>query len=246
MKAPVTALLCVLWLSPHLLRAEALPAPAGKKIHFSVPQDKISLEGCLMSPDGKGPFPAVVVCHPDPRMGGSMDNPVVTALTEALTRSGYTTLRFDFRGVGNSEGRYGNKTGEQKDAEAAIECLRQQEQVNAAALFLAGYSFGAGISLQVAVRNSRVRGLACVACPNDYAPATDAKELPNGSVPMLFVGGVDDPWCKLGSLEEALRKLHFQAQYRSIDKTDHFFRSEDALSEAADEVVKFFNALMKR
>jgi alpha/beta superfamily hydrolase len=91
---------------------------------------------------------AWVVLHPHPQYGGDMDNHVVVALCEALTRAGSPALRFNFRGTGRSEGAYSGGSGEREDALAAID-----EVLNAGAktVGLAGYSFGAAIAASVAV-----------------------------------------------------------------------------------------------
>ena len=64
----------------------------------------LTLEGIIALPDGEGPFPGVVMCHPHPLMGGNMDNNVVVAVTFGLADAGIASLRFNFRGVGNSQG----------------------------------------------------------------------------------------------------------------------------------------------
>ena len=84
---------------------------------------RLLLEGAESAPPGTGPFPAVLVCHPHPSFGGSMDNDVVRSVCEALFEKSIMTLRFNFRGVGKSEGRFGHGIGEQDDVEAAISFL---------------------------------------------------------------------------------------------------------------------------
>src|SRR3712207_4695272 len=88
--------------------------------HLTIPSGDITLEGSLHLPEGKGPFPAVVVCHPHPQYGGDMHNNVVMALVDGVTRRGVAALRFNFRGVGRSGGTYDGGNGEQGDVQAAL------------------------------------------------------------------------------------------------------------------------------
>ena len=87
---------------------------------------KLTLEGVLTIPQElSGPFGALVVCHPLPSLGGDMDVPVVTAVCRAADRQGLATLRFNFRGVGDSEGEFDSGVGEQEDVRAALDVLRR-------------------------------------------------------------------------------------------------------------------------
>ncbi|MGC1342765.1 MAG: CocE/NonD family hydrolase, partial [Candidatus Binataceae bacterium] len=80
--------------------------------------DDLTLEGLLARPERSGASPGAVICHPHPMYGGSMNNNVVEAIIAAMWRRGYATLRFNFRGVGASEGEYDGGEGEAADARA--------------------------------------------------------------------------------------------------------------------------------
>ena len=105
-----------------------------EKISFK--SDGLQLQGLLHRAGVNG----VVVTHPHPRYGGDMYNPVVATIIQAFQHQGYTTLRFDFRGVGNSQGRYDKGIGEKRDVCRALAYLAQ---INMDKICLAGYSFGA-------------------------------------------------------------------------------------------------------
>jgi uncharacterized protein len=92
----------------------------------------------------------VVLCHPHPQHGGTMDNKVVQTLVRAFVQLGWRTVRFNFRGVGASQGEWGGGLGEIEDALAVIQALRQPDQ----AFMLAGFSFGAYVASEVALRLS--------------------------------------------------------------------------------------------
>jgi len=112
----------------------------------------LTLEGMIAYPDGDaaGPHRAAVVCHPHPLYGGSMYNNVVDAVLEALHARGFATLRFNFRGVGQSEGEFDNGKGEADDAIAAIRFLTTQKGVRATGAALAGYLVAEAIRAQLA------------------------------------------------------------------------------------------------
>src|SRR5271156_829070 len=132
-------------------RKQSMEAGAMKKEErVTFKSSDLTLEGMIASPDGAGPHRAAVVCHPHPLYGGSMYNNVVDAVLEALHARGFATLRFNFRGVGQSEGEFDNGKGEADDAVAAIRFLTAQKGVRADSAVLAGYSFGAMTAVRAA------------------------------------------------------------------------------------------------
>ena len=118
-----------------------VPQPAG------IPGPEGTLEARLDDPTGGGrPIAVGVVCHPHPLHGGTMQNKVVHTLARAMQLAGVPTLRFNFRGVGASEGVYAGGVGEVDDALAAIAWARAHW--NCETLWLAGFSFGSAVALQ--------------------------------------------------------------------------------------------------
>ena len=101
-------------------------------------------------------FPAVVVCHPHPLFGGDMHNSVIVAVCEALVDAGIGALRFNFRGVGRSQGRFADGIGEREDVVAALTYLRDLEGVDQAKVGIVGYSFGAAVALLAADEHTAV------------------------------------------------------------------------------------------
>ena len=91
-----------------------------KQTRVSFSSGGLSLEGILAIPEGAGSFPAVIICHPHPLYGGNMDNNVVLSLSDTLTQASLASFKFNFRGVGGSQGEFGQGIGEQEDVEAAI------------------------------------------------------------------------------------------------------------------------------
>ncbi|MEM4700477.1 MAG: alpha/beta hydrolase [Candidatus Nezhaarchaeales archaeon] len=125
----------------------------------------LTLEGVLHVPSGVRRAPAVVVCHPHPLYGGSMHNPVVVEVCRSLEVSGLAALRFNFRGVGASEGSYGGGVGEVEDVRAALDFLSSVESPEPSGLGLAGYSFGAHVAAHAAAQDPRVGALALISPP---------------------------------------------------------------------------------
>lgn len=145
----------------------------------------IRLEGLYAgAPGGRG----AVVCHPHSLMGGTMDNPVVKTLVEALFRAGYATLRFNFRGVGSSGGTFAEGIGEQADVLAAVAFL---ESRGAYEVLLAGYSFGVWV-IAGALAGEPLLPAIFVAPPLALFPF----DLPalHGKVGLLCCGD-EDPYC---------------------------------------------------
>jgi alpha/beta superfamily hydrolase len=124
--------------------------PASGRIDLPVAHG--ALEAILK--ESATPFAAVVVCHPHPVHGGTMNNNVVYRVAKALTDAGASVLRFNFRGVGRSTGAYDNGVGEEDDARAALDFLA--ERAPGIPLWMAGFSFGARVGLTVGDADARV------------------------------------------------------------------------------------------
>ena len=119
-------------------------------VHVDFPCGDITLEGEWHLPQGKGPFPAVVVCHPHSLYGGNMSNNVVVAICQSLLQNSVAAFRFNFRGVGKSDGTFGGGTAEQQDVSAALDFASSTPNIDPVRIGLAGYSFGGSVALPVA------------------------------------------------------------------------------------------------
>ena len=164
----------------------------------TIESDGLKLEGALH--EGDGPLQAVVL-HPHPQYGGDMDNHVVMTLSRSLADAGATTLRFNFRGAGASEGAFDGRA-EAHDAIAACAYLRSRNAE--APLLLAGYSFGAGIAAAV-VAEVEPAGLVLVSPPGQMLPA----RLRAGVSTLIVTGGRDPiaPPAPLRALESDRYRL---------------------------------------
>src|SRR5579871_4011792 len=145
-----------------------------KEESINIPSGELTLEGLIARPAGGAVAPAAVVCHPHPQYGGSMYNNVVDAVLEALWQRGFATLRFNFRGVGESEGSYGGGDGEAQDAVAAVNYLRAQPKMQSAPIVLVGYSFGAAAAWRAAPEAGALDALVLIAAPLQMINASSA------------------------------------------------------------------------
>jgi alpha/beta superfamily hydrolase len=154
--------------------------------------DGLSLEAAIDGPDD--PAAALVLCHPHPRMGGTMEAPLLLAVVEALTTRAWAVLRFNFRGIGASEGEPSTGEEEVADARGAVALVR--ERFPGVPVAIAGWSFGAAVAVRTAAIEPDL--VACVA----IAPAVKPKEgitagLPQASglrlaMPVLLLCGAND------------------------------------------------------
>lgn len=134
-----------------------MSVPVLQKLFIEGPAGR--LETIVVQPDTASPRGIAVIAHPHPQYGGTMHNKVVYTLSKALSESGFTAVRFNFRGVENSTGAYGAGIGEIDDVLAVVAAVRQQSDAALAALplVLAGFSFGGGVQTHVALQLSPSR-----------------------------------------------------------------------------------------
>jgi alpha/beta superfamily hydrolase len=206
-----------------------------KQARVSFPSGELFLEGILAIPDGAGPFPAVIVCHPHPLYGGSMDNNVVYSLSEALTQASFASFKFNFRGVGRSQGEFGQGIGEQEDVEAAISFISTLKEVDSQRIGLAGYSAGAGFTFPVGFNDIRIKALAAVSPPLTMFDFDFLKVCPK---PKFLISGSRDNFTPVDQFLEFCQNLPEPKEYESIEGADHFWWGYE--SSLAAKVTAFF------
>ena len=177
------------------------------------------LEGLLTEGDGKG---GVIICHPHPLYGGSMHNNVVNAIDAGYSAEGFTTLRFNFRGVGASSGSYGEGEGETQDLITAFEFLKGACDPGIQ-LVLAGYSFGAWIATRAVNRLSGVSSIFLVALP---VAAYGSGGLSSFAGPIYLIAGTHDDIAFAGDIEMLYQQLSAEKHLKLIP-TSHFFESRE-------------------
>jgi alpha/beta superfamily hydrolase len=213
------------------------PMPV-EKVLFDT-SDGVRLEGRLALPEQ--PSGAAVLCHPHPQYEGSMSSALIPLIQRALEASGWASLRFNFRGVRLSEGRYGKGIDEVKDVTAAM--ARASDAVPDRPLAVAGWSFGALVGLAAAVADARVRSYVGIAPPISVAPHMDLSPLPSPErlegwdARVLGLCGTADDFCRPEDLRGWVKAVSPNGQSRVFPGADHFFSS--AREELADEVAAF-------
>lgn len=197
------------------------------------PCGDLSLEGVVAIPEAVFPCSAVVVCHPHPLYGGIMENNVVIAVCQALSSASIASLRFNFRSVGGSQGKHDNGVGEQDDVVAALSFLSSMGGVDQNRIGICGYSFGAGVALEVAVKNEQVKALALISPVLSHpSPITSYAR------PKLLLWGSQDLALPQADFKSFTDALPGPKQYEVIPGADHFWWGHEA--RVATRVAAFF------
>ena len=191
-----------------------------REIKVSIPGHGVELEGLLIHQEALEFRGGVILCHPHPLYGGNMYNTVIASATEAASAEGFCTLRFNFRGVGESSGSYDEGIGEEDDVRAAINHLDAELGASPRSLIVAGYSFGAWVGLKVAARDVRVTEMVAIAPPLELY---DFGFLEKSRKEKLFIAGTEDIHCPLPLLEKFHRGLEEPKSLVVIPEADHFF-----------------------
>ena len=164
-----------------------------------------------------------------------MDNNVVCALREVLAQASFVSFRFNFRGVGGSQGEFAKGIGEQADVEAAISFVGRLEQVDPQRIGLAGYSAGAGFAMPVGSNDARIRALAVVSPPLDMFDFEFLKSCPK---PKFLISGEKDDLISVREFLEFCGSLPEPKEYEAIAGADHFWWGYE--SQLAAKVTAFF------
>jgi alpha/beta superfamily hydrolase len=204
------------------------------KINFTGPAGRI--EGQYKISAKKNP-PIALVLHPHPQQGGTMNNKITYYMYKMFAQRGFTTLRFNFRGVGKSEGEFDGGDGELADAAAAMDWL-QDMNPDAPAVMCAGFSFGAWIAMRLLMRRPEIDHYISISPPaNKY----EFDFLAPCPVPGLIVQGDQDeivPEEAAYSVVELIRDQEKPVIYKIIEGADHFYHSHlDQLIETCGNYV---------
>ena len=201
--------------------------------------DGLKLEGRLAIHDDVVPHGGVVICHPHPSYGGSMSSKLIPAIQRAFVAAGWAALRFNFRGVGRSEGSFEEGVGEVADVLGALEVIRQAQDGPAAVV---GWSFGALVALNAVARAGEVAAFVAVAPPARQALTGNMvlpplAELDGWTARALIVCGGNDPICRPKDAEALAAHLPPPVPVRVVEGADHFFTGRE--DELCAVVVSF-------
>ena len=204
---------------PRRIESLSIDGPAGK------------LEALLEEPEDQAPAAAALVCHPHPLHGGTMHNKVVYRIARGLRRAGSVVLRFNYRGVNRSQGKYDNGIGEVEDARAALGVL--QSRYPGLPFSLAGFSFGSRIILKLGCEISGPSSLMVVGFPASYQESGD---LGRCEVPRVFIQSTHDEFCSIPAMESYFAALTGPKELIWVEARDHFFAG--ALDQFEDAVFQ--------
>ena len=201
----------------------------------------LNFEGVVATPDGiAGPFPGVLICHPHPLFGGNMDNNVVLAVSYALVEQGFATLRFNFRGVGNSEGEHTKGELEHQEVEGALDFLRAWREVDGGTIGLVGYSFGTSVILRSSAVQKRPKVFAFISPPLN---ALENSTLKKDKRPKLIISGDRDKLIQSEELPPVLESFSNQPDLRIVEGADHFWVGRE--NQLVRQVSEFFTENLK-
>lgn len=201
---------------------------------LAIQAQEIKLEAVLSTPEGhSGPLPAVVLCNPHPLLSGNMEHPLLQAISRALDQMGLATLRFNYRGVGASEGEFTNGQQEAKDILAALRLVRAWPGIDRGRIAILGYSFGAAVLLRCAEALKGVRTLVFISPPPSALARSRALRY---GCPKLFLVGQADRIAPAERLQELLLRVS-TATLEVVASAAHSWRGFEG--EAADHAARF-------
>ncbi|MDA0239534.1 MAG: alpha/beta hydrolase [Proteobacteria bacterium] len=184
--------------------------------------------------------PVAIVLHPHPLHGGNMNNKLVYGMYTAFASRGFSTLRFNFRGVGRSQGTFDNGIGELSDAAYAFDWI-QQINPNSPYCWIGGYSFGALISMQLMMRRPEIDGFISIAPPASSEDFSFLAPCPSSG---LVVHGDKDEQVPLESVNKLVTKItsrkNITVDLAVIKGADHFYQDK------VEDVEKAINAYLDK
>ena len=205
----------------------------------SFPSDKLILQGVCYFPEGDGVFPAAVLCHPHPLYGGSMYNDVILEIASALVSESVIVFMFNFRGVGSSEGSFGEGVSEQEDVKAAINWLVCQPEVDIDRVAVAGYSFGAAVAVPVACTDERIKAMVLVSPPLEMEQISQLKDC---TKPKIVIYGSEDLVVSPQKVELVKREAAEPKQFEIVSGANHFWWRFE--TEMVEKIVTFFKSFV--
>lgn len=186
-----------------------------------IPGQVGKLEALSSTPPKESKNIVAIICHPHPLFGGTMHNKVVYTIARAFKEMKLRTVRFNFRGVGNSSGTYAEGTGETEDLMVVIQWVKQVRPQDA--IWLAGFSFGAYVSARAAGLDSNVSQLVSVAPP---VRSFDFSDITMPACHWLVVQGEEDEIVSPEAVYQWVAKLQPSPQLIRIPAAGHFFHNK--------------------
>ena len=191
---------------------------------------------------GRPDSPIAVVLHPHPLHGGTMNNKVVYNVFQIFVRRGFSVLRFNFRGVGRSEGMFDNGQGELSDSASALDWL-QSVNPNASTCWVGGFSFGAWISMQLLMRRPEIDGFISISPPANRFDFAFLAPCPSSG---LIMQGTDDDIVPEPDVAKLVAKISSQRgndiAYRHIEGANHLY--DNKLEELTASIENYLDSML--
>ena len=191
------------------------------------------------SPGKSETAPIALILHPHPKAGGHMNNPVAVQLYHLFMKRGFATLRFNFRGVGRSQGEFDSGIGELADAATALDWL-QAHNPQATQTWVAGYQFGAYIGMQLLMRRPETDGFISVSAPANMYDFSFLAPCPASG---LFLHGTADTIVPPAEVERVVAKLRTQKgiviDYEVVEGANHFW--QDRITDVEQHVGSYLD-----
>lgn len=198
--------------------SEPAPGAVAKLTPLDLAGPAGRLEALLQEREGESPARVALVCHPHPLYGGTLHNKVVHRAASTLFGMGLHVLRFNFRGVGRSEGAWDRGRGELDDARAAFEWLRDRHP--SARRWVLGFSFGSYVAARLAAERPDVERLVLIAPP---VHTQDFGFLKSCTTPKLVVQGTADDVCRPENLAAQYPSWSEPRRLIEVPDASHFF-----------------------
>ena len=191
------------------------------------------------SPGKRDNAPIALILHPHPKAGGHMNNPVAVQLFHLFMKRGFATLRFNFRGVGRSQGEFDSGIGELADAATALDWL-QANNPAATQTWVAGYQFGAYIGMQLLMRRPETDGFISVSPPSNMYDFSFLAPCPASG---LILHGSNDTIVPPNEVERVVAKLRTQKgiviDYEVVEGANHFW--QDRITDVEQHVGAYLD-----
>ena len=195
------------------------------------------LEG-RYQPSKQKSAPIAIILHPHPQFGGTMNNQIVYQLFYMFQKRGFTTLRFNFRSIGRSQGEFDHGAGELSDAASALDWV-QSLHPDSKSCWVAGYSFGAWIGMQLLMRRPEIKGFISIAPPANMYDFSFLAPCPSSGI---IIQGEADEVVTPSAVQKLVDKLrtqrHITIHHDTIPGANHFFANElDLLMKSVDDYL---------
>jgi len=219
--------------------AKGLKMQTTDRTYTKISVEDCKLEGLLEIPTTDDIPPCVVICHPNPRNGGNMFNNVVERVSQSLHLSGIATMRFNFRGVGNSTGKFGDGASEVSDTVRILDHTSVLKSIDGSRIGVMGYSFGAGIALEATINSDIVKAVVSISCPQRHFSSLGTLEMVQ---PKLLICGDRDHDFPASQFNFLSTRFTKPCQSEILTGADHFFHGHELT--LADLTSDFFSGIL--